>query len=295
MNSMEALVLAHDDHPDALEELVGKIFGAHELPDAVHSLEALLRSGDRERIVRAEAFIRDVVIYGVHRQFTALLPHTGIFPALGQNLYAPDYLVRGLTIFTLGKITFPRNAPLLIDAFPWYLERDPIGIPSLVGELFWLSRAERRRRWEYFESIARSPHYLARWSFFEAAGEGWIGEPPKGRDARLRKRWMRRLAQDPNQMVRREARSRLDGLKRSPDKRMHSWHAPRLCFENVSITFRNYLWASDRRDYDVALLDAWVQYRRTHEIDASISHEEDAEAFEAWRGSASRDLIVYSA
>jgi hypothetical protein len=115
-------------------------------------LLAMLRSRDADEVIAAHLFLRDVVNYGMVPAFTVHLPTSGIFEVFRNNLYVPDFAIRRDTIFTIGKIGPRANARLLAEAFPVYLQRDPLLLPGLLGELFWLTR--HARQWTYLRALS---------------------------------------------------------------------------------------------------------------------------------------------
>lgn len=284
-----ALVAGYADHLED-GEYVRRIFASGDV--AIRVLADMLGSGDRERAPGAALVLRDAVLSRFVPGLRGLLPTTSVFAALGANLYAPDYSIRRDSIYTLGKLTYPRQAAALVCAFPVYRERHPLELPDLLGELFWLSAKERRRRWDYLHALSRSPYYAVRWSVFEVA-HGWAGMARHSRDARLYKRLLRRLAQDPHPFVRGEARSRLDGARRHPAGPLWPGTLETVVersFFSVAIQFGNYLWASGRADYDLALLGQFANYvlfqaPRT-EWTPPFEWEAFARPFDAWAATA---------
>jgi hypothetical protein len=288
---VERLIADYIDHLQD-DEYVRGVFARDDV--AVRVLGEMLGSGDRARVHAAALVLRDAALFRYVPRLWELLPQTDLFAVLESNLYASHYGIRRDSIFTLGKLTYPRQAAALSRAFPVYLERYPLELGALMGELFWLSSRERRRRWYYLDAVARAPHHLVRWSVFEAAG-GWAAMGRHSRDARLYKRLLRRLAQDPHPFVRREARARLDGARlRSTGRR---WDISVTAggfasFEEVAMQFGNYLWVSRRADYDFSLLDRFAHYVVSGEAEAAVAAmahrgepfewEAFVRAFDAW-------------
>jgi len=154
-------------YPDHLEDVayVRAIFAAAGLAGVAGRLAAMLRSADRDEALAAMAFLRDAVNYGMAPAFARAWPRTAVVPALRAALRAPDFAVRRGAVYTIGKLSVRSSAWLLREAFPLSLRRDPLLLPGLLFELFWLTRA--RRRWTYLLRVAASPLYLVRWSLLD--------------------------------------------------------------------------------------------------------------------------------
>jgi hypothetical protein len=283
---IEALVAEYLDH---LHDgaYMRRVFANGDV--AVSMLATMLGSGDRTRVNRATLVLSDAVLYRYVPRLRELVPRTNLLDVLAANLYASDYGIRRDSIYTLGKLTYPRAAGALTRAFPVYLQRYPLEPPGLLSELFWLSTRARRRRWDYFLAMARSPQYPVRWCVFEAADYGSVGTARRSRDARLYKRLLHRLARDPHPLVRQEARWRLLDARPHLDPRRWGGSTEVLgdrSFELVVIQFSNYLWVSGPADYDLALLHRFAHYVVVEAActgaPAPVDSEAFARAFEEW-------------
>lgn len=267
------------DYIDHLEDAayVRELFAAEGVAGVSRGLVALLRSGDAHETQAALLFVRDVVNYGMVLHFTERLPQSGIFDALRANLSAPDYAIRRGSIYTIGKIGPRANARLLAEAFPSYLQRDPLLLPGFLFELFWLTR--HARQWTYLHAVAASPHYCVRWSLLDESASPLpsLGGHDKYERRRL-ERLLSRLASDPHPLVRADARYRrhlLPGRREERQWRLGDrralWRrvgqgAPDLTFTTLHTLFSNYLSVVGRRDYDIETLNAFVRYRQEHPI-----------------------------
>ncbi len=299
------------DYIDHLEDgaYVRELFASEGVGGVSRVLVAMLRSGDAHEANAAFLFIRDVVNYAMVPVFTAYLPRCGIFDALRANLYAPDYAIRRGSIYTIGKIGPRANARLLAEAFPIYLQRDPLLLPGLLFELFWLTR--HARQWTYLHAVAASPHFLVRWSLLDDSASPLpsLGGHEKYERRRL-ERLLFRLASDPYPLVRADADYRRRVLPSQKEERQWRlgdrralWRRlgqgePELTFTTMHMLFSNYLAVVERKDYDLETLDAFVRYRQEHPIprplqDTDKERDEprfdmpgSVRAFDAWlRGS----------
>lgn len=152
--------LMHEDMP------VDEIIGSHSMEEVCVEVIAILLSGEPEPISHALVFLRDTATYQ-HRFSEAFHQHlqsSPIWETLRQLLRAPNTNVRHNAINTIGKLGHRERVSLLEDAFPYFLERDPINLPGLMFELGWL---RSNHHGEFLERIARANHPLARWSLCE--------------------------------------------------------------------------------------------------------------------------------
>jgi hypothetical protein len=293
---------------DHLEDAayVRDLFASEGVAGASRALVAMLRSGDSHEAQAAALFIRDVVNYGMAPPFTEHLPRSGLIEALRANLDAPGYAIRRASIYTIGKIGPRANARLLAEAFPTYRHRDPLLLPGLLFELFWLTR--RARQWAYLHAVATSPHYLVRWSLLDESASPLPGLGEHDRYERRRLgRLLSRLAGDPHPLVRADAEYRRRVLPSRREERQWRlgdrralWRRlghgePELTFTTLHLLFGNYLAVTERKDYDLGTLEAFVRYRQEHPIPRPPPAAEEARggarfdmpayvrAFDAWR------------
>ena len=91
-----------------------------------------------------------------------------VLPAIRPLLHSPSHFTRRDAIHTLGKLSYRKEAKSLRDAFPQFLERDPLGLADLMFELRWLQdhRGVRARA----RQMMRHNNYLIRWSTVGFAG-----------------------------------------------------------------------------------------------------------------------------
>lgn len=180
-----------------------------------------------------------------------------LFPALQRGLYASAYSVRAGVVYTIGKLSFDDQAPLLRDAFERFRERDPLLLPRIVHELFWLLSAPE---WSYVDRLASAAHRLIRWSALAAI------EPfsfDREADAfEQQQRTYELLATDPCEPLAAESRHRLAALRRRSDADADVVGSrllvePRLTFAGIEIRFTNQRPAA--ADYTLEELDAFVE------------------------------------
>lgn len=162
------------DAVDAIAEVEGVEAGVRAAATIVR--DVLGGAGDLDDFSAALTWVRDgsigvgseVVKAGVR----ACVP-TYLTPTLVDALVAPVYTVRSQAIYTFGKMTFRQDLPLLLNVFERYIDRDPLLVPKLIGEICWLGGESA----PLLARVRRHPHYLTRWSFFgsDAARVGRTG------------------------------------------------------------------------------------------------------------------------
>jgi hypothetical protein len=295
----ERLIRTYTDHLEDAD-YCRAVFALADVPTICAVLVAMFQSGDRSVVVDALHFMCDVVNYGMLPEFTQRLPRSGILAPLRDLLYAPDQNVRHNAIHTLGKMGPRQNAGMLAEAFPHYLGHHPLELPDLLFELFWLSRKERGRRWDYYDQMATSSLYLIRWSMLDVL-DHYRSTDPSSPSSRRLKHLYEGLSTDANPCVAAEAtyelakRRELAKLRldlEAPMLALAEWQRrkkqirlaePRLTFMTLEVSFWNYLSAADQADYDVATLDAFAYFRLHHPMNARTDRAEYARAFETWR------------
>jgi hypothetical protein len=235
------------------------------------TLASMLRSGERQAATDAALFAQDAVMFGFSPAFARYFPRSPVLRALRENLSAADYFTRHQSIKTLGRVGPRSNARHLAAAFPWFLERDPLNLDDLLGELFWLAR--RARREPYLDAIVTAPLYLARWAILghlldhgTYAYPGWVNGRPSGHVLG----YVERLARDPHPWVCAEATWRLSQLEASDALAAHATSGmdtnsePSPTFFTLWLQVGNYLWIFGRRDYDVQLVERIAAYVVEH-------------------------------
>ncbi|WP_434425026.1 hypothetical protein [Nannocystis pusilla] len=233
------------------------------VPGVLRGISDLVMSGAPEPAHNALTLARDLGIRGtvdadmtsrVRAEMPALL-----FPALRQGLHASAYSVRAGVVYTIGKLSFDDQAQLLRDAFEYFLERDPLLLPRIVHELFWLLPAPE---WSYVERLASAAHRLIRWSTLAAVEPFSFGP---GTDAfGQQRRTYERLSTDACEPLAAESRHRLAALLRGSEADADAAGSPplvepRLTFAGIEIGFTNQRPAA--ADYTIEELDAFVEAR----------------------------------
>lgn len=141
-------------------------------PGAVETLVKMLKDDDSEIVSYAGLFIRDFVLSCSRNDIcnaaweTQLEPV--IIPELERLVFANNHFICKQVIYTLGKICSYHSVPVLLQGFYEYRERDPILLPRLVGELFWLGV---ENPFDVLESMVASQYYTTRWAVIELLGE----------------------------------------------------------------------------------------------------------------------------
>jgi hypothetical protein len=235
------------------------------------TLVTMLRNGDRQAASDAALFAQDAVMFGLSPEFARYFPRSPVLRALRENILAADYFTRHQSIKTLGRVGPRSNTQHLAAALPWYLERDPLNIDDLLGELFWL--APRTHREPYLESVMTAPLYLARWAILGHLMDHGAYGYPRSVDSPLAPYalgYVDRLTDDPHPWVRAEATWRLRQLDASEAATTHATsgmgadNEPSPTFFMLWLHVSNYLANSGRRDYDVPLVERIAEHVVRH-------------------------------
>jgi hypothetical protein len=149
--------LVHEETP------VDSILSGHTMEEVFGGIDSILAGSEPEAIIHTLGFVRDAALYRhpFHEAFQAHLGASTIWDRLQELLSAPNFGVRRNAIYTIGKLTHRNRAYLLIEAFPFFLERDPINLPRLLFELVWLTN---EWNWDFLRRAAAATHDLQRWS-----------------------------------------------------------------------------------------------------------------------------------
>jgi hypothetical protein len=192
-----------------------------------------------------------------------------VLPALRPLLRSPVLQVRTLTIYTIGKLTFPSEAESLREVLPAYLDNDPLCLVLLLGELEWLSDDDLGVQPELDRVIAH-PSYLTRWTVL-AHLDHWV--PISGPPLDSKTRWLRTLSTDPVPLVAAEARHQLATLELELAGSAADWQpaaswqqkrrsltqsTPPLTFSILENQFMNDLARRKQADYTLEDLAAFI-------------------------------------
>ncbi len=245
--------LMHEETP------VESILGGYILAEVFHEIDSILRTAHPEAILNTLCFVRDAhrYLHPFRDDFREHLASSGIWGTLRDLLRAPNFGVRSGAIYTLGKLTVRERAHLLSDAFPFYLEFDPINLPGLLQEYLWLTN---EWNWSLVEQVAAAEHYLKRWSLCEVLDDSNHSTETSSRILGV----LERLKSDSHSMVAAEAKFRFErvNVKLGPKLPKTEWRKeakrisnlePRITFGFVAIRFMR-----DRADYSLEDFDRFV-------------------------------------
>jgi hypothetical protein len=266
---IERRILGYRDHLEDRQYLAD-LSAAADGPRLNDAIISLLRSADAGAVANTCLFIRDVVLLedtGEHYStFRNSYPDSQIVGSLEELVRAPEYTIRRQAVYTIGKTGGGSSSlPILHEAFRFFLERDPLLLPRLAFEIFWL---EEEDSLGLIDDVLGSGQYLTRWAAFDVLP---TSPERNGREWQLRRRVCIQLLKDANPRVRAEAVYQLAVLNRDPAAHSLSKAArraasreierqrPSLCFSNLEILFGNYLYHNARHDYDALELDQFVQ------------------------------------
>lgn len=241
------------------ETPVESILGQYSLDEVFKEIDSILKTSEPEAIVRTLGFVRDANLYQhpFRDVFQEHLASSKIWDDLHDLLRAPDFSLRGNAIYTIGKLTNRDRAYLLSEAFPFYLENDPINLPRLLLELLWLTN---EWNWGFVERVAASEHYLVRWSLCQLLDES-------GNSTETLSRFLGILAQlkcDSHPLVAAEANLRFErvNVKLAPKLQKAEWRKevkriaslePKVVFESAAMQFMR-----NRSNYSLGDFEGFV-------------------------------------
>ncbi len=245
--------LIHEETP------VDAIIDGHSMEEVFATIQAVVAEADPESVMHALTFVRDAALYPHphHDAFRAYLRHAPIWDHLKELLYAPNFHLRGSAIYTIGKLTHRDRAHLLIEAFPFYLEKDPINLPSVLLELVWLTN---QWDWNFLQQTATARHYIARWSLCAVLDD----RDSTPEIARHFLEILASLKRDPHPLVAAEASFRFERIqvKLGPKLPKPEWRTevkriaelkPRYTFESAAMQFMQ-----GRNDYTLEEFDRFL-------------------------------------
>ncbi len=240
------------------------VLRGHSFGKVFQEIDSILKSADPEAIGTAMGFVRDATLFEhpFRAGFRKHLKSAAIWETFSKLLLAPNLRIRSRTISTIGRLTVKDRADLLVDAFPYYLEKDPINLPSLLMEHWWLADAWN---WNLIEQVVVANHYLPRWSLCEIIGHVSF---PAGTINPFMDLFFR-LKGDPHPLVAAEASWHFESLavKVEPKLPKPEWRKevkriaslePRVTFENTALRFQNSRAESGKTDYTVDEFDRFV-------------------------------------
>ena len=266
MNSPTTEIAQYIHHLED-REWITRLVSEYGVSQMLECISALVLSGGQDSAHNALTLARDVGIFGfgiVSKELTSSIRNempTALFPALRAGLYAKSHAVRSYVVYTIGKLSFDEQAPALREAFEHHKNRDPLLLPRIVNELFWLLPEPE---WSYVKRLTSAAHHLIRWSAIGAFAP-YSGKP--GDDAFVHERQTyARLANDSFDLLREESRYGLAMLARgevpsSSGYKRRILAVPKLTFETIALRFTNQL--KDGADYTIEDLDAFVTALRS--------------------------------
>ncbi|MDR3459518.1 MAG: hypothetical protein P4N60_18980 [Verrucomicrobiae bacterium] len=229
--------LAHEITP------VESIINGYSLEEVFVEIESILQNSCPEEISHTLGFIRDAGLYEhpFHDAFRKHIKTPSLWGTLKVLLTSSDFFIRRNTVYTIAKLCERNRAHLLAEAFPFYLENDPINLPNLIKELTWLTND---RNWSFIEQITKAKHFAQRWSLCELLDDDGSSIESKYRYLDI----LKHLSSDPEPLVSAEAALRFERIKiktgpklpkpewRKEIKRISSLE-PRITFQKTAMQF----------------------------------------------------------
>lgn len=173
---------------------------------AVDTLIKLLKSNDEETVSYACLFITDFVLIcsrnNTCKEFWESKLESAIIPELEHLVLADHHFIRRQVIYTLGKICSYNSVPVLLHAFYELRDKDPLLLPRLIGELFWLGVDNG---WDLIDSMTASNQYTTRWAVLQSLTEFIYDSQNEDQTFLMRYKFCDRLRQDSHPLVLAEA------------------------------------------------------------------------------------------
>ncbi len=267
--TLEDRILGYIDFLSDVAYLDG-ILASCPVPELLSLLAKMLRAEDRQDVIWTSLCIRDLENFGPQnahgQEFRRLLPESEAVQQLERLILAGRFFVRANAIYALGKIGSTRSLPAMYQAFDVLLERDPVLLPGLAEEIWWL---EEHATWSLVERMVEHTYFAVRWAVF---GMGlWVHGVPYEEPLRsIHARSFELLRRDENELVRAEAEFHFQtwafeqskaNLSRE-EKRRQSREVerlrPQVSFEDIRILLGNWLHIQNIADYSVADLEAFI-------------------------------------
>jgi len=263
-------------------QYLDEVFQSVERTVIDRSIVELLCSGNAEDFTNTCLFIRDLVLLGPKPEECESLEQfcgPSVVSTLEDFTTAPNHHRRSQAIYTLGKIGSKSSLPALRRTFQAQFEKDPLLLPGLLFEIFWLEEKEDAA---LIEEAAVSAQYLTRWAILDVLDKRPSPEDLASPEWQLRVLVYARLLEDPHARVRAEAeyqhalldfeaqylRAVAEGTTDSAEtskavrraaRREIERRRPSLCFADLEVRFYNHLHNRASDDYTVSELDEFVR------------------------------------
>lgn len=241
-------------------------------PNAVNTLVKLIQIHDREMIGDICLFLRDFVIAcsrnNICKQVWENELELAIIPQLENLLFIDNHFIRRTIIYTLGKICSYNSIPVMVNLFDEVRDKDPILLPLLIGELFWLGV---ENGWQIVENMTMSNNYTTRWSVMETLRR-FIYSSHEDETFLMRYKFCQQLRSDIHSLVRTEAeyeyqflelnRQKHQDMSKSDYKKqtkaLKKQLEPHLYFSNLAIQFSNSLYQQNLYTYSIQELENFI-------------------------------------
>ncbi|MBD2300271.1 HEAT repeat domain-containing protein [Nostoc sp. FACHB-190] len=243
-------------------------------PDAIETLIKMLQNHDPDVVGYAGLFITDFVLSCSRNETCKISWETQlepvIIPELERLVFAENHFIRRQVIYTLGKICSYESVPVLLQAFYEYRESDPILLPRLLGELFWLGVENRS---DILASMVNSQYYTTRWAVINLLGE-FMYNSASEQDATfsMKYNFSDKLRNDSHPLVQAEAeyeyqllvlqnRKMQENMSKSDYKKQRKdlkKLEPYFCFSDVVNLFSYYMSTNNLFTYTIQELETFI-------------------------------------
>ena len=239
---------------------------------AVDTLIKLLQSENVVTVSYTCLFITDFSIGSRNntcKEFWESKLESAIIPELEHLVLADNHFIRRQAIYTLGKICSYNSVPVLLHAFYELRDKDPLLLPRLVGELFWLGVDNR---WALIDSMTASNQYTTRWAVLQSLTEFIYDAQNEDETFLMRYKFCDRLRQDSHPLVlaeaeyeyqflalnRRKFKENMSKLEYKKQRKALKKLEPPLTFSVTADRFCNYIYDRKLHTYTIEELESFV-------------------------------------
>jgi hypothetical protein len=237
--------------------------------DLFAAIVQLLQTTDQPTILTTLLFIQDLILWYPDEKRKSIgvdYENSSVVRAIEALLITGDHWTRKQSGYVLGKTGSYSSLSAMTAAFYHWLDRDPLMLPHLLGELGWLG-AENLDMLR--EAMIESPIVATRWAAIRSVEDFYPDD-----DATLRKDkqslWDK-LRQDSHPLVRQEAeyayqiqyfrlhQESLDKTtRRKQRKEIERQYRLKINYDRLSCQFEFELNQAGKLDYSIEELEAFI-------------------------------------
>jgi hypothetical protein len=267
----------HFSESQYLNDLVSSV----STTDLFATIVQLLQTADQPTILTTLLFIQDLILWYPDEKRKSIrtdYENSSVVRAIEALLITGDHWTRKQAGYVLGKTGSCSSLPAMTAAFYHWLDRDPLMLPHLLGELGWLGA-------ENFDTLRdamlESPTVATRWGAIRLVEDFYPDDDEPLRQDK-QSLWDK-LRQDSNPLVRQEAeyayqiqylrlhQESLDKTtRRKQRKEIERQYTPKINYDRLSCQFEFELSQSGKLDYSIEELKAYIPLSGHQTVDAIL-------------------------